>query len=319
MLFEKLTKHKKPASQKSGRRIEPTATKGPQRKRRLRFSGGADSTGFDPLDLSDNSTCRFWLDASQITGVSNGADLTTGTGNSEWSDKSGAGVAVHAGTIQGNAPSYQTNIINGLPAILFDESNNEQVQINLSGGYFIEADYTIFMVIQPVDANAGSSNGQHLFGNYIDSDWTETNTLNGNRLSMGILQSDSKFIVQGSIPTNDRISSASALQDGKPYILTAAYDYSATTMWNWADNSSVVGLSATNSITDWVANVGGMGQGTVLIGGLAGSRGATNNDYDGYIAEIIVYSNLLSEKDLNLVKHYLADKYAIEVTNKTRY
>ena len=150
MLFEKLTK-KSYAKQKADRVIAPTATIGPQRKRRILEGGGADPLTFDPLDISSTATLELWLDASKITGMSDGDDFTTSAGNCEWSDQSGNSVAISSPGPQGNVASYQTNIINGLPAIKFEGPSGlvtvgEQVYANIPTATFKDADLSLIHI-----------------------------------------------------------------------------------------------------------------------------------------------------------------------------
>src|SRR5215216_5960726 len=60
---------------------------------------------------------HLWLAADKITGLSNGAAVT------QWNDFSGfANHAAQATAL--NQPSYQTNVINGLPVVRFDGSSD---------------------------------------------------------------------------------------------------------------------------------------------------------------------------------------------------
>ncbi len=70
--------------------------------------------GFTPDQISG---CELWLNASQITGLSDGAAVGT------WSDQSGLGNDATQGTA-GYKPLYKTNIINGKPIVRFDGSDD---------------------------------------------------------------------------------------------------------------------------------------------------------------------------------------------------
>ena len=290
---------------------------GQQRKRLILHAVSAVSSDFDPLDLAGDGL-ELWLDASKITGMDDGDTFASGAGNCEWTDQSGNSVGQTSPGAHGLGAKYKTNIINGLPAILFAQpadpiTTGSCVSSTLSGNTFKEADYTVFVVMQPVDVDHATESGQHIFGVYSDTDWTSASTNNKNRITMGILDSDAKFVVQGYSTTADRTSSTSALVNGTPYILTAAYDYSATTMWNIVDGT------VQEKDTSFTTPTAGVGAGSLFMGSLGGGRGSTAVEYDGHIAEVLVFSSLLSEKNLNQVKHYLADKYNIAVPPKTRY
>lgn len=85
------------------------------------FIGGHIVPGLGSLIL--------WLDATQITGVSDGDDLST------WSDLSSSGTDFTTGT----APSYHTNVQNGNAVVRFVDGSSEFLtngaSINLSTGF----------------------------------------------------------------------------------------------------------------------------------------------------------------------------------------
>jgi len=69
-----------------------------------------------PGGVGDNTSNILWLDANQITGLADGADITT------WSDVSGNGNDVSQPTASFK-PIYKTSIINGYPVVRFNKSN----------------------------------------------------------------------------------------------------------------------------------------------------------------------------------------------------
>jgi hypothetical protein len=74
------------------------------------------TAGFLPTDIAG---CKLWLDASQITGLSDGNAVST------WSDASGNGNdATQSSTAR---PIYKTNILNGRPSVRFDGTNDEML------------------------------------------------------------------------------------------------------------------------------------------------------------------------------------------------
>ena len=85
-----------------------------------------DSFGYTgPGGVGDSDTNIVWLDANEITGLSNGADLTS------WSDVSG-----NSNTFSQSAtfsPVYQTNIVNGHPVARFNKTNNRIRNPSFSG------------------------------------------------------------------------------------------------------------------------------------------------------------------------------------------
>lgn len=76
----------------------------------FRAAAPLSNSVFSPT-MFDN--LQFWLDASQLTGFTNGQALTT------WVDKS---TNAYSGTAIGG-PTYQTNVINSLPIVRFNGSS----------------------------------------------------------------------------------------------------------------------------------------------------------------------------------------------------
>lgn len=87
--------------------------------RRTRSPGVLDAR-VDTNIPSSIAGLQLWLKADAITGVANGAALAT------WPDSSGNGRNATQGTAA-NRPIYNTNQINGLPAVSFDATNDGMV------------------------------------------------------------------------------------------------------------------------------------------------------------------------------------------------
>ncbi len=82
----------------------------------------------------------LWLDASQLTGLANGATVTT------WTDISGNG---NNATATGSAATYQTGVLNGQPVVRFHADGN--ASFNFTENTAIQ---TVFWVVKkPVDAS----------------------------------------------------------------------------------------------------------------------------------------------------------------------
>ncbi len=82
------------------------------------------------------SNLSLWLDAGTISGVSEGADI------SSWADQSGNGNNVVIGT----APSYSSaGGGNGRPAVYFDDTNSEYLYVNSNGEIFPTSEVSVFV------------------------------------------------------------------------------------------------------------------------------------------------------------------------------
>ena len=84
----------------------------------------------------------LWLDASKLTGLSDGATVTT------WTDMSGLG---NNATTSAGTPIYKTGILNGQPVVRFDGSSSKMTLADLSSSFPTAA--CIFAVITPNNDN----------------------------------------------------------------------------------------------------------------------------------------------------------------------
>ena len=306
MLHEKIfRKASKSSREKANRKaIHSVANTGPQLKRRQFFATStADSKGGRGFDPDDISGCMLWLKADSISG-SDGDDVTA------WSDSSGEGHNVTVPTSASNRPHYKTNIMNGQPAILFNGSNEEYLTTSGIDAMFDEVDFSIFLVVKPTSV---STNDQHMFGGYQSTNWSSIGSAVSNVTSFGI-NSSSKFQIKGKSTSGDNTVSADSLADNTGYVLSGVYDYSATTMWQF--------INGTQTGKETAIDIGTSTANTPEIGAItAEGRGGTNvtNEYTGYIAEIIMFNSVLSERNLVDVNHYLGNKYGISVASKSRY
>lgn len=307
MLHEKIfRKASKSSREKASRKaIHSVANTGPQLKRREFFATSSldskSGRGFDPDDISG---CMLWLKANSIS-ASDGDDVTA------WTDSSGEGHNVTVPSTASQRPHYKTGIMNGQPAILFTGSADEHLTTSgindiTKGG----VDYTIFLVVKPTSV---STNNQLMFGVSNVSNWQATALgNNGNKIMMGI-DNASKFAVYGKDIDSD-VSIGTALSDNTAYVVSCAYDDSANIMWQFIDGTQ------TDKETSYESGTNSAGHPTMGARVVEGRGGNTySNEYTGYIAEVIVFSSLLSERNLVDVNHYLGNKYGISVASKTRY
>ena len=285
--------------------IAPTATKGPQLKRRQFLATSSLDTkggrGFDPDDISG---CMLWLKADAITGHSDADDLTA------WSDSSGEGHDVVVPSTAARRPHYKTNIINGQPAILFTGSNEEYLTTSGINTFFNDVDFSIFLVVKPTGV---STDNQLMFGGYYSTNWAISGSAINNQTAFGI-DADEKFVIKGKHTANDNSTSTDSLADNTAYILSGVYDFSATTMWQF--------INGTQTDKETSVEIGTSEANTPEIGAItAAGRGGTTvtNEYTGYIAEIVMFNSVLSERNLVDMNHYLGNKYGITVPSKVRY
>ena len=101
-----------------------------------------DATAAGPLGIND---CVLWLDAEQITGLSDGAQVNT------WPDMSGAGNnATRGNSSTAGYPQYKLNQLNGKPVVRF--STDGKSWFNFNNMTDIR---TVFWVLKETDTKLG--------------------------------------------------------------------------------------------------------------------------------------------------------------------
>jgi hypothetical protein len=219
---------------------------------------------FTPLDIAD---LAIWLDASQITGLSDGEAVAT------WSDSSGNGNDFAQGTA-GFRPIYKEGIIGNRPVVRFDNTD-DVLQIE---GLSLASPNVVFAVVEPAtigvqrmitDHWGGASvpGQRHIFWREAVDDWR----INGGAQFGG-----------GTVTAD-------------PFILMGKYD--ATDGQIRENGSVVVGPGNTGNSAMESINLG------------ADSDG--NRNWDGDIAEFIIYNRGITADEITQVEAYLSAKYSI--------
>ena len=241
-----------------------------------------DSFGYTgPGGVGDSDTNIVWLDANEITGLSNGADLTS------WSDVSG-----NSNTFSQSAtfsPVYQTNIVNGHPVARFNKTNNRIRNPSFSG-FPTDAITSIF-----VNINNGESGDAQLSyaSSSADNDFL-------------IFSSNNLQFFRGSSTTSGVSSN-----DNNWHIINTSWQSSGGNLAIWKDGleSYTSTFQAGTSITSG---------GSLAIGGEQDSvdGGYVNSQaHSGDYPEVILYNVFLNDAQQIIVANYLSAKYDISISN----
>jgi hypothetical protein len=225
------------------------------------------------------SDLTLWIDASSITGLSDGNPVAT------WSNKS-PNLALHLS--QGTAasqPTYKTGILNGLPVVRFDGINDvltSGAMTNFIGSQASE--YTMFSVfdarlintdVTPIynnDAIISDSSG--FAGQYLKGLTANAYNWDGNADSIGTpIQTNTWYVLRSGLGSGSLFVHA----NNQPLQSTAS------------------GANTLNVATH-----------TLRLG-------ARSAFLDGDIAEVLIYKRALTLEERNQVAGYLADKYAISI------
>jgi hypothetical protein len=213
----------------------------------------------------------LWLDAHAVTGLNEGATVST------WSDASGLNHHATQGAT-GQQPTYRASALNGEPAVRFDGSNDA---LALAGTVVSGPQpRTVFFVARP-----------NVSGNRSIID------LGNGATTGGGFQISPELAVR--INGGSRVW-APAVSTTTPTLGVLQLTGTTTTTLNlWVDGVARVATSTTG------ATVQTAGSGTV------GRWTPGGNHFDGDIAEILVYSRALSTSERQSVEQYLTSKYAL--------
>lgn len=217
---------------------------------------------------------KLWLDASRITGKVDGDSITT------WADISGLGTDMSEAT---NPPTYKTAIINSLPVVRFD-GTNDKLENNITD---IDSDYSVFVVLKT--SNPAQASGAGAFASH--------NT-NASAKAFGITldgASNWRLAARNNASTADATATIGAA-DTNPTILTTTGDASGGKTYK----DGVAGGTFADPT-----------QGRLRFLRLGINRTTTFGAFD--IAEVILYYRVLTASERASVLSYLGAKYGIAV------
>lgn len=240
----------------------------------------------------------LWLKADAGTSSS-----TNGTALSFWNDQSGNALYVTQ-TVTAQQPSFATNILNGFPAIQFDNLNGANLNDKMLGPDSPLLDntsgYSFFMVTRPqnVDNNA--------------------RVIVSKRTTVAVDQSFMQFFFTGSTfytdiqTNNNRYNTTATFASNTNYLIDQFFDGTqalASRCRTYISGSLDITSSETNTLVP--------DNPSPLV---IGSTDASDpRPYGGYIAETIIYRVALNDASRILVDNYLSAKYNISLSANDKY
>lgn len=218
-----------------------------------------------------------WYDASQITGLADGAAVAS------WSDLSGGGFTLTQGTA-GLQPTYykttSANLINGLPAVLFTSASLQYVAVTSGATVVVAQPNTVFAIATLTSLSGGASAGN---GRLYDSGGATRQLLDLNASSHYEIYAGSSVLAAGTPATG-------------LHQLSAVFSGTSSTLR--VDGATVISTGSSpgaNGIT-------GLQLGGTSIGGPQAYLG-------GSVGEFIVYSGALTGPQIAQVESYLTTKW----------
>ena len=231
-------------------------------------------TAWSPLDAGD---CVLWLDSTDMSGTpTNGATV------SNWFDKSGLSNHYTGGDA---SITYQTNILNSLPAIRFTAGGrlSESTPVDFPVGNSSAFESTTFFVASASNTNTG---GIMVFGPvaggqakvYYTSGGTVNSTMFGGVAGI-----------------------SNAITTGTAFVFSDTYRFTSTSNTShtgWLNGSNVgVATGSTVNLSNTPNYIGHTGFGSEF--------------FSGNIHEILHYRGVLPETNRILVEAYLAQKWGL--------
>ncbi len=233
---------------------------------------------FSPAFIPDLSV---WLKADAITGLNDGDAVTT------WNDSSASANNVTEATTS-QKPLYKTAIVNGLPVVRFDGTDDVLVaSVNV---FDLASGYTIFAVISFSTLNDGTllSTANFVTGDNGELIRVRNDTSQG---ELRIFSGGSSFDTStNSVPTGTSLLTVvnSSVSGGGSAALNT-----------YRNGTSILSTTASRSTTNTH---------NLTVGRVEELFGTS---FNGDIAEIIIYNSVLSDTARIAVEGYLASKYRI--------
>ncbi|NIJ46619.1 dUTPase, partial [Wenyingzhuangia heitensis] len=248
-----------------------------------------------PGAVSTGLTHWFKADSGTNTSVDGGA-ITT------WEDQStidGSDNATKTGT---NAVTYQTEIHNYNPSVLFQDGGDGHLNIANNLDQLAGTNYSIFAVTErTTDSSLGANSHNFFMG-------IET-TADDEGFRLGYVNNTRAQLHHDGSGNNINVNLSAGFVDAateQPTMFKAIHNQGTS-----RSLSILTALEATE-ITESSSNTNNLNSSTAT--GTIG-RWRANRGFEGYVSEIIIYTDDLNAVDQLKVESYLAVKYALTLDN----
>lgn len=259
----------------------------------LCFHQGHSQTG--PGGIGNATNNSLWLKANAGT-----SSTTSGTSISSWNDMSGNANHVSQATTN-QRPTYVANVMNGFPAILFDNSS-------ANNDYLSGADAS----------NLDNTTGLTIFTVTRMNNLGDARSIIAKRTNVGVNQAymffyyTSNYVNIDIESNNDRwTTTPTTFSTNTNYLLDLYYNGSIPNPRARVYSAGTLIKSGNESATSLIDYNSPLLIGTTHIG--------DTRPFGGYIAEIILYREALNDACRIIVDNYLAAKYAIALSANDYY
>ena len=261
----------------------------------LLLSGFLSLAQTGPAGVGSSASNVFWLKADAGTSSS-----TNNTPISFWNDQSGNAVNMTQ-TVATQQPSFATNIMNGFPAVQFDNVAN-----------------TNDKMLGPDSPLLDNTSGYSFFTVSRLQNVGDARVIVSKRINVGVDQSfmlfyynSNKFNVD--IQTNDdRFASNFSYTTNTNYLIDVFYDGTLPA----AQRVSLY-LGETLDRTAAESNSMVLNNNSPML--LGSTDAGDGRPYGGYISEVIIYRTALLPAERIIVNNYLSAKYNIALAANDKY
>ncbi|MEM9024092.1 MAG: hypothetical protein AAGB22_10140, partial [Bacteroidota bacterium] len=233
-----------------------------------------------------SANLEFWFraDAAAFTDAGT-TEATDGQSVQQWNDQSGNGNNLSQPT-SSNRPTLQTGVVNGQPVMRFDGSDDAFSEITVSA---VSAPAEIFAVLSFANLTQPSGNFDYVMN---------LGGINGANTNISISRrpvTQRYFSFDGASLRNGVILTGQTFQIFNPKHATSSTFHSLDIDGNSQSVSDYSGSVSTN--------------GNLRVGHDPNG----NNEFDGDLGELFLFTAALNTAEQNLVENYLSSKYGIGI------
>ncbi|MCD6066680.1 MAG: hypothetical protein K0S33_1506 [Bacteroidetes bacterium] len=251
-----------------------------------------------PAGVGSSVNNVLWLKADAGTSATTDASAI-----SSWNDQSGNAIHVSQGTAV-QQPLYKASLMNGMPAIEFDNISTagQNDYLSAADNSLLDntAGYTTFSVVRMKTFNG---TGQSILSKRTAVDADEAFMFffyTGNNMYLD---------VDG---LNNRFNSAHAYSVNTNYLLGFTYDGTAAS----ASRSKILEGDSVRKVSTELSTFVSDKPSPLTIGA---THITDPRSFGGYISEIIMYRSVLNDAQHTIVNNYLSAKYDIALLKNDKY
>lgn len=252
-----------------------------------------------PAGVGTPNTNVFWVKADKGT-----SSTTNNTAISSWNDQSGNGIHVSQTTAV-QQPSFATNVMNGFPAIVFDNNSTAGQNDYLTAPDNPKLDNTpgySFFTVTKMNAIGGDARCIVSKRTAIDID----------EAFMLFYWEPSYFYLDIDGLGDRQSTSPVTYTTNTPYILDGIYD-------GTLPSASRTKIYEGEILRKTYSETSALVPDKPSPLNLGCTHASNNRPFGGYIAEVIIYTVTVNDAQRIIVNNYLSSKYDITLTANDRY